>query len=183
MLAEEDEEEQKDILALPVTEESVPVSSRNSGGEAGRTVTESIESAGKLWKGGPVWTVQNVVSEMDEARRTAAAERTAQAGEVLQPPQNGEPVWADLERAARGGIADLALESAGRSGVVWAGLKGLYRQTVGGLRPAAPALPPEQAGRTAPAREPGSAASLAVDEMDRAVRRDSRRYDGGLSIY
>ena len=90
---------------------------------------------------------------------------------------------AGLERAAQGGTAAPAPESAGRSGLEQAGLKGLYRQAVQGLRPAAPALPPEQAERTAGAQEPGSAASLAVDELDRAVRRDSRRYDGGMSIY
>lgn len=66
-----------------------------------------------------------------------------------------------------------------------AGLEELYRETARETLPsAAPAVP--QGGRGEFARraeEPGSAASLAVDELDRAVRRDSRRYDGEMSIY
>ena len=135
-------------------------------------------AAGELWKDGPVWTVCGALPEMDGALRAAAAERPARAEEALLPSRDENLAWTGLEWAARGGTAGTALAGAGRSG-----LEGLYRQTVGGLRPAAPALPPEQAGRTVRAQEPGSAASLAVDELDRAVRRDSRRYDGGMSIY
>lgn len=63
------------------------------------------------------------------------------------------------------------------------GLEGLYRQTVRAVRPAPQVLPVEQAGRTARAEEPGRTAALTVDELDRAVRRDSRRYDGGMTIF
>ncbi len=63
------------------------------------------------------------------------------------------------------------------------GLEGLYRQTVRAVRPAPQALPVEQAGRTVRAEEPGRTAALTVDELDRAVRRDSRRYDGGMNIF
>lgn len=63
------------------------------------------------------------------------------------------------------------------------GLEGLYRQTVQASRPAAQALPVEQAGRAVRAQEPGRTAALTVDELDRAVRRDSRRYDGGMTIF
>lgn len=147
-----------------------------------------MQDTGERWRDGPVWTVRGVEPETDEAWSIASTERTAPAEEALRPARDEDPVWAGLEWAARGGTAGPALESAGRSGsaqtgLEQAGLKGLYRQTVRGLRPAAPALPPEQAGRTARAQEPGSAASLAVDELDRAVRRDSRRYDGGMSIF
>lgn len=62
-------------------------------------------------------------------------------------------------------------------------LEELYRRTAQAASPAALALPVEQAGRVPPAEEPGRSAALAVDELDRAVRRDSRRYDGGMSIY
>lgn len=145
-------------------------------------------AAGGLWKVGPVWTVRSVKTEAGAVQRAGAAGRTEQGEKVLQPSRDGGPVWSGWEQAARGGIAGLALESVRRSGpaqtgLEQAGLKGLYRKTVQGLRPAAPALPPEQTGKTARAQEPGSAASLAVDELDRAVRRDSRRYDGGMSIY
>lgn len=157
--------------------------------EAGDSAAaERAQGTGELWKDGPVWTAHGVEPETDGARRTADAERTAQAEEILQPLRDGGLAWDGPEWTARGGAAGPALESAGRSGpaqtgLEQAGLEGLYRQTVRGLRPAAPALPPEQAGKTARAQEPGSAASLAVDELDRAVRRDSRRYDGGMSIY
>ncbi len=63
------------------------------------------------------------------------------------------------------------------------GLEELYRRTARAVSPAALALPVEQAGRVWPAEEPGRSAALAVDELDRAVRRDSRRYDGGMSIF
>ena len=142
-----------------------------------QTAAERVQAAKELWKDGPVWTVRGGLPEMDEARRTAAAGRTARAEEILQPSRGGNLALAGLERAARDGTAGLALERVGRAGPARGGLEGLYRRTVQGLRPAAPALPPEQAGRTARALEPGSAASLAVDELDRAVRRDSRRYE------
>ena len=51
----------------------------------------------------------------------------------------------------------------------------------------APAVLPDPAGGRSGLggriQGPGSAASLAVDELDRAVRRDSRRYDGEMRIY
>ena len=144
----------------------------------GETDAESVPDAGELWKDGSVWTVRGVPPEMDEVQMAALTGRMAQTEETLQPSRDADLAWAGLERAARSGPAGFALERAGRSG-----LEELYRKSVRGLRPAAPALPPEQEGRPARAQEPGSAASLAVDELDRAVRRDSRRYDGGLSIY
>ena len=155
-----------------------------SGGRtAGETAAERKTAVGELWKDGPVWTVRSVEPDINKAQRTAAAERTVRAEKTLRPSRDGELTWAGPDWAARGGTVGPVLDGAGRSGTAQTGLEGLYRQTVRGLRPAAPALPPEQAGRTARAQEPGSAASLAVDELDRAVRRDSRRYDGGMSIY
>lgn len=63
------------------------------------------------------------------------------------------------------------------------GLEGLYRQTVQAARPGAqsPALPRQ--GQTVRLGEPETPRQLTVDELDRAVRRDSRRYDGGLEIF
>ena len=203
LAAEEDEEQREDVPALAVTQEGVPASPRVDGeraGDGGREdrdggqaagiapwprqepaagETEIAEIAGELWKDGPVWTARGVEAEMDGIQRSAAEVRTARAEENLPPAWEGALIRSGPQWTARGA----AQEDAGRSGTARDGLDGLYRQTVGGLRPAAPALPPEQAGRTARAQEPGSAASLAVDELDRAVRRDSRRYDGGMSIY
>ena len=157
---------------------------KDGGGQtAGEPVKERAPASRELWKDGPVWTVRGAASEMDEARRTAASEQTELTEGTFSPPLGGDLTLAGLERAARGGAPGPALERAGRSDPAQAGLEGLYRQTVRGLRPAAPSLPPEQTGRTVRTQEPGSAAALAVDELDRAVRRDSRRYDGGMSIY
>ena len=203
MAEENEDEEREDVLALPAAEESIPASSprgekeagdsemggRSGGRTAGEIASERPEPmAGELWKDAPVWTVRGAGPEIDGTRRMAAAERTARAEEPMPQPLDGELIWPGLERAVRGGTTGPALEDAGRSGpartgLEQTGLEGLYRQTVRGLLPAAPALPPKQAGKTARTREPGSAASLAVDELDRAVRRDSRRYDGGMSIY
>ena len=64
-----------------------------------------------------------------------------------------------------------------------------YRDAAGtpGSGGAGGAVPADRAGgaarRPGPASGAGGAASLAVDELDRAVRRDSRRYDGGMSIF
>lgn len=63
------------------------------------------------------------------------------------------------------------------------GLEALYRRAAQASRPPVQNLPVEQAGRTLRAEEPGRAAALTVDELDRAVRRDSRRYDGGMTIF
>ena len=111
---------------------------------------------GTVWKLGPVWTVRG-------APETEKAEA--------------------LVRAARADGAAAGAGTAGRLETEAPGLAGLYRRASEAARPAAPALPPARAGRTALEREPGSAASLAVDELDRAVRRDSRRYDGGMDIF
>ena len=138
---------------------------RSESGEApeGRTVFAELESLGHV----------------ANRRSVTAGEFTSeQPGLMTGELWKVGPVW-----AARGGGPGTALESEGRLRLAQAGLEGLYRQTVRGLQPAAPALPREQGGRTVRAQEPGSAASLAVDELDRAVRRDSRRYDGGMSIY
>ena len=164
--------------------------SERQGPIAGETETgaESAQAAGELWKDGPVWTVRGVKPEAAGALETEAAERMDRTGKAVLPPGGGALILAGLERTVRNGTAGLTPGSAERAGLDQAGLDqaglvGLYRQSVRGLRPSAPALPPEQAGITARAQEPESNLSLAVDELDRAVRRDSRRYDGGMSIY
>ena len=157
LAADDDEkEQQEDAPALTITKETVPASPHGNGGETGSSGTENrsggqtageveaerAETAGELWKDGPVWTVRGGPPEIDEAQKAAQAGRTAQAEGTLRGAQDGDLVWAGLERAARGGAASPALEGAGRSGTAQTGLEGLYRQTVRGLRPAAPALPP-----------------------------------------
>lgn len=102
---------------------------------------------------------------------------------VLRRPGAGD---VELAEAAglpgRAGEAEMsATGNAGRPGDE--GLEGLYRQAVRAGRPAAQNLPVEQAGRPMRAEEPGRTAALTVDELDRAVRRDSRRYDGGMTLF
>lgn len=63
------------------------------------------------------------------------------------------------------------------------GLAELYRQTARAIRPAASAAAPARIGLRAPEREDGAPPPLTAEELDRAVRRDSRRYDGGMTIY
>ena len=46
-----------------------------------------------------------------------------------------------------------------------------------------PAAPAEPAVQRSPAARDPAAPPLTVEAVDRAVRRDSRRYDGGMSIY
>lgn len=155
---------------------------------------ESAPVAETLWKEGPVWPMGSVEPAINAAARRTLAEQiqgaedawqTAEAiaAETAEANRMAAEAVAGAERAARAETAESPLTGTRRAHQVQAGLEGLYRQAVRAARPAAPALPPERAGRSARAREPGSAASLAVDELDRAVRRDSRRYDGGMSIF
>lgn len=62
-------------------------------------------------------------------------------------------------------------------------LEALYRQAVRAASPLPPVPQAGQAGRSFRGEEPGRTAALTVEELDRAVRRDSRRYDGGMEIY
>lgn len=63
------------------------------------------------------------------------------------------------------------------------GLEELYRQAAQAARPVLQAVGGEQAVRMARTGEGETPRQLTVDELDRAVRRDSRRYDGGMSIF
>ena len=80
---------------------------------------------------------------------------------------------------------------AGPEGVAWAGemgrdlagLEALYQRTAQAVRPEAPGLDDGGAGIAVRAEEPVPAAALTVEELDRAVRRDSRRYDGQMELF
>ena len=69
------------------------------------------------------------------------------------------------------------LEGSGRLG-----LEELYRRTAHAARPVLQAAGGPE-GRTVRMDERDAPRQLTVDELDRAVRRDSRRYDGGMSIF
>ena len=106
------------------------------------------------------------------------------------------PRWKDWLRTAEGGEASPAGTAVAEAGdgpassagsadsrSVERGLEGLYRQASQAVRPAAPALTAPQGGRTLRLGEPDQLRPLTVDELDRAVRRDSWRYDGGMDIF
>ena len=97
---------------------------------------------------------------------------------VLRRPGSGDVELAELVGVP--GQSDAAADSVRPAD---GGLEGLYRQALQASRPAVQGLPVEQAGRSMRAEEPGRTAALTMDELDRAVRRDSRRYDGGMTIY
>lgn len=63
------------------------------------------------------------------------------------------------------------------------GLAELYRQTARAALPPAPAAAPAQSRQGVLEHEAGGAPGLTAEELDRAVRRDSRRYDGGMTIF
>lgn len=196
MMTVEEDEGQEDAITLAKAAPAPPPreegETAGTGGQPGNGLGQGSDGPGGAAEGptgdgqgpgpdgAPVW-LEDVGAVRETVRaigRQAVAEtlgRTAGALEAARPETVGMPRGTGAGGAAASAAAD------GRG--TGTGLDRLYRQAVGAARPAAPALPPERAGRTVRAEEPGSAASLAVDELDRAVRRDSRRYDGGMSIY
>lgn len=113
----------------------------------------------------------------------AALVMSSGGGAALRMPGAGDAHGAELAGAERQAGA---VETNGPAGSLTAeerGLEELYKQTARAGRPAAQNLPVEPAGRTAWAEEPGRTAALTVEELDRAVRRDSRRYDGGMTLF
>lgn len=150
-------------------------------GRAGEAVEEDASSLAERAENGPVWKLD------DGAVRTAEA-AWLRALADRQDEAVSEAVRMEAEGAVGAAAKRLSLETGEELAravrhEAESGLEGLYRQAVQASRPAPQALPVEQAGRTVRAEEPGRVAALAVDELDRAVRRDSRRYDGGMMIF
>lgn len=102
---------------------------------------------------------------------------------LLRRPGGGDLELAELPNArAEDGppaadIVTASLQPAER------GLEGLYRQAVRAARPAVQSPAAPRQGQAVRLGEPETPRQLTVDELDRAVRRDSRRYDGGLDIF
>ena len=117
----------------------------------------------------------DVLPEMVQRVRT---EHTAGAGrpDGTAPEITG---WAPVgfEGAKTFAELDKAVRAETDSGVEW-----LYRQTARAEWQTAPAAGAVGAVRLVETGS-GPAAALTVEELDRAVRRDSRRYDGEMSIY
>lgn len=198
MLGEDDEDEAEDEErpALDGTAEvRRPAPPREDGAE------DEMEPEGELEKA-PEWkpghetrdAAPEALGETDWAEvrmgGTDWARRTAEAGLETERPE-----WmrrAEVPAREMGGRLEAGAEAAGagspgparkpdRGGS--AALMELYRGAAEGARAPAPALDPERASRTVLEREAVGAPPLTVEELDRAVRRDSRRYDGGMSIF
>lgn len=189
-MTDEDDEEQEDGLALGAGRASP--AALKSRAESGRENWPEVENREKPGQAGD----ETVSGPMDNGEPWAAAPRAA----GVNPPAGGGPevryeneLTAPRTLRAGGGPMAEGLRPAPAEGTTETapapgaaaerGLEELYRRTVQAGRPPAQNLPVEQAGRTLRAEEPGRAAALTVDELDRAVRRDSRRYDGGMTIF
>ncbi len=80
-------------------------------------------------------------------------------------------------KAAETELAEIRAADSGARGTL-----ALYRGAARGIRSAQAAAAPA-AGAAVAERMTAGTGSLTVDELDRAVRRDSRRYDGGMELY
>lgn len=204
MEAEDEDQEREDAPELPAASAA---RLRQAAGGGDRPAGINGEDPAPDQAPGPDWTRE---AERSPAGSPAGAETEDPAAEggkqsVLEAlgwegpvipvrRQNGNTVLripgaGDLEAAELNGAKGDPLPRAGPEGDRAGGADGdqglerLYRETIRAARPAAPALPVEQAGRLAGAEDPGRTAALTVEEMDRAVRRDSRRYDGGMTLF
>ena len=99
-------------------------------------------------------------SEMGEKDRDSGLGGAARSG------------WGELPRLEMAGVAE--------TGSVWNAL-GLYQSVVKTERAVRTASVAR--GTTTDRQMTAGAPSLTVDELDRAVRRDSRRYDGAMELY
>ena len=180
-MADEDDEEQEDALALAA--ERVPSAAPAPRSEGRTEGSEDLGNPQEPEQG----EREAAFVPMENEELWAAVSRMV--GE--QMPEDDEPASAHENgltalrtlRAGDGQAAEDAATAPIPGASAERGLEELYHRTAQASRPAAQSLPVEQAGRTLRAEEPGRAAALTVDELDRAVRRDSRRYDGGMSIF
>lgn len=193
MMADEDDEEQEDALALAA--ERVPSAAPAPRSEGRTEGSEDLgnpqepeqgerEAAFVPMESGELWErIPRMVGEQTpkDDEPASAHENELTAPHALRA--GGGQMAGGLELARPATVAEDAATASALGTAAERGLEGLYRRTAQASRPTAQSLPVEQAGRTLRAEEPGRAAALTVDELDRAVRRDSRRYDGGMSIF
>lgn len=198
MLGEDDEEEAEDEErpALDGTAEvRLPALPREDGAEDELEPEAEPEKAPE-WK--PGYGMQDAAPEAlggtdwagvrtdgtDWARWTAEAGLDVIAPEwARETAEAGRKLGGDLENGpeAAGAGSPGPARKPDRGGS--AALMELYRGAAEGAQAPAPALAQSGTSRTVLERETGGAPGLTVEELDRAVRRDSRRYDGGMSIF
>lgn len=204
---EEDGEGQEDALGLEVEAAAVPApksgeeempEGRREGGALARDGEERAPAGAGAWERRPGRGAL-AAEEWDGAPGPGGG---AGSGPVQGGAGGGEPIWHGLEAAAEGrdgaaapGGTGAGHGGAGRQGAAAEpdaaadsmaaerGLEGLYRQAAQAGRPAAQGLAAERAGRTALAGGAERSGALTVDELDWAIRRDSRRYDGGMALF
>ncbi len=202
--AEDEEDPEREDLPGLTDEARLPAPGREDDGAQGQArrraaaeaAAEELEgAAGEAQarpKDGPPQGAETGPPREDGAdgiRRRARAERLGRAAEAVRQAGAGDVLGlptADSTAAMAGagaGTGPAGDDRTGPAGGAGTGLEKLYRQTAKAARPPAPAPAPGQAGRGVRSVEIEGAAYSAVDELDRAVRRDSRRYDGGMTIF
>lgn len=191
METEDEDEERKDALAL--TDRTVPAAvPEGDDGEAApagdgdaradRNAPLTAENQAHGWEEAPEnGTAENAAIPAAEAalRRALAVTPGEAAAEAVRMMGKSQSETSGARRSAEQDREPAPAASRESQ----SGLEELYRRTAQASRPPVQSLPVEQAGRTRQAEEPGRTAALTVDELDRAVRRDSRRYDGCMSIF
>ena len=193
LLGEDGESGDEERLVLDGASEGVRLPPlRPPGAEDEVEPAEAPDGDGPDWTDGP----EGLPGETDWAQVRADGPEGAVWSEELDP-ETGRTVWT-LARAGlgreTGGAWDAGTEAdraagpgrrpeAGTAGSALAGLAELYRGAAAEGRAPAPAAVPEGGRRTVLERTAEGAPGLTVEELDRAVRRDSRRYDGGMSIF
>lgn len=151
--------------------------------EAGRRSAPHGQRDGEE-QSGPSWR------EDEEGGRTLDWRRAGALYGALKWAEEGPrgaPIWRE-ENPPRwpprgAGAAERRESAPEETAEARRGLEELYRQAAQAARPALQAVGGEQAVRMARTGEGETPRQLTVDELDRAVRRDSRRYDGGMSIF
>jgi len=189
---EDDEDEREDELAVgPGAEAPAPPAPAEPAPDEDAPVNAAlprrVPEAGDI----PLERQEKIPGTGGAVRDDAAAEKPAGPWDELTAVVTGRDGTALLRRPGAGDVSLAELAGAGRppDGTTAPmtsaerGLEGLYRLTVRADRPAAQALPAGQAGHTFREEEPGRVPALTVEELDRAVRRDSRRYDGGMTLF
>lgn len=185
-VADEDDEEQEDALALEA-ERAIPAAPapEDEGRPESGPESEGREETGQGERAAPAppenGELRGKIFHAGGERPPEVGRPVSDHGNRLTAPR--APGAGDGQTAGPRPEEPAAAADAPAPGAAERGLEELYRRAAQAGRPAAQSLPVEQAGRTRRAEEPGRAAALTVDELDRAVRRDSRRYDGGITIF
>lgn len=194
--AEDEEDTEREDVSGMTEEARLPAPGRENAGAqeqarrraAAEAAAEELENAAGEAQArpedGPPQGAETGLPRADGAdgiRRRARAERLGRAAEAVRQAGAGDALGLPAaDRAADPAGPGAGADPAGGAGT---GLEKLYRQTAKAVQTPAPVPASGQAGRSVRAAELEGAAYSAVDELDRAVRRDSRRYDGGMTIF